>query len=141
MWNSTLMKTIRWITFIPICLILIKVLLGLLVLIVSGIISLNLSILQLVIGLLLLGVISVALFSAMTTWMTALTIKFCPNRKAGGIILIILTLLSFTYSIIKLWVIQNELKDGLVGCIIMTILFIGLCINIIFISNMSTKEP
>jgi hypothetical protein len=88
MWNSTLMKAIRWITFIPICLILIKVLLGLLVLIVSGIISLNLSILQFVIGLILLGVISIVLFSAITTWITSLTIRYCPNRKAGGIILI-----------------------------------------------------
>jgi len=140
MWNGILLKTIRWITFIPLCVLslgLIQTLLGLLV---YGIMSLHLSMFWLILALFLVGGMIMGLFGMITTGISLLTVQFCPSVKVGGYILSILTLLSFTYTIIKLWTIQDNLNGNILGfCIVMTILYVGLCFSIIIVSMSLSK--
>lgn len=134
MWNTSIMKVVRWIAFIPVCIMalgLIQILLGLGV---AGLVKLHLSTFWLILILFLVGGMIMSLFGMLTTGISVLTVQFCPNYKVGGYILSVLTLASFTYMIIRLWTIQDNVRDVLGFCIVMTILYIGFCFSIIIIS-------
>jgi hypothetical protein len=141
MWNSTFMKAIRWMLYIPLCLIVIALIQFLFGLLFVGIASLHLSVFWLIVGLFVLGGIFWGLFRMLSMGISMLTVFFCPDHKIGSYIFSILTFIGFVWAIIRLWTIQDDLKgDVLVGCIVITILYIQLGVMIIYAALSSNEE-
>jgi hypothetical protein len=134
MWNTPFIKILRWVTFIPVCIIALGLIQTLLALGAAGLVSLHLSTFWLILILFLVGGLIMGLFGFITTGISILTVQYCPNCKIGGYILSVLSLASFTYMIIKLWTIQDNVRDVLGFCIVMTIIYVGFCFSIMLIS-------
>jgi hypothetical protein len=136
MWNSTLMKILRWITFIPLCVLMLGIIQILFGLLVYGISLLHLSVFWLIVIVIFgFGGLLVGLFGMLSGVISMLTVYYCPNYKVGGYILSFISLISFTVIVIRLWTIQdNSSSNIIVFDIVMTILYISLCLSIIITS-------
>ena len=142
MWNTPFIKIVRWITYIPVCIFALGLIQTLLTLGAAGLVSLHLSTFWLILILFLVGGLIISLFGFVTTFISVLTVQFCPNSKIGGYLLSFITLASFTYMIIKLWTIQESVRDVLGFCIVMTIIYVGFCFSIMIMSLSSgNNEP
>lgn len=141
MWNSTFMKAVRWILFVPLCILVIALIQFLLGLLVVGVLSLNLNMFWLIVGLAIVGGFLWGAFKMVSMGISMLTVFVCPDLKVGGYILSILTFLGFLYSIIRLWTIQdNFIGEVIFVCSVITVLYLKLGFNIIFTALIATNE-
>jgi hypothetical protein len=134
------MKAIRWLLFVPLCILVLALIQYSLGLLLVGVASMHLSVFWLIVGLFFVGGFLWGMFKMVSMGISMLTVFFCPDRKVGGYILSILTFIGFLYSIIRLWSIQEDLKgDIIVICLVMTVLYIQLGFMIIF-ASLTTDE-
>ena len=141
MWNSAFMKAIRWILFIPLCILVLGLILYLLALLAKGVASMNLSVFWLIMGLFVVGGLLWSIFGFISMGISFLTISFCPDKKVGSYIFSILTAISFIYYIIQIWTAQENLHGNIiVFCLVMTVLYVQLGFIIIIAALSASRE-
>ena len=132
MWNSIFMKAIRWILFIPFCLLALGLIQYLLVVSVIGIAALKISIFWLIVGFAVLGGILWSIFQMISMGISMLTVFFCPNHKVGGYILSVFSIITFVYLVFKLWMIPVHYNlQSIVFCIVVTVFYSELFFTIV----------
>ena len=118
MWNSTFIKIIRWILFVPVMLISLFILdFGLSYLTIQ-LFDFDWSFWRVVFFIFILGstVIYLPMFFAMI--ISGLTVALCPNKEIGGIIYAIMALINFIYLIYNIWTLEFEFSGRVITTLI-----------------------
>jgi hypothetical protein len=141
MWNSPVVKMMRWLVYIPIVFLVLTFMHFLFGLLFIGIAKLNLSIFWLIVALFFLGGLLWNIFKTIALLIAMLAKKVCPNEVFGGYILAGMTSIYFLYTLFKLWTIQPEFTGTIVViCLIISILILELGFNLIMGSFMTSDE-
>lgn len=118
MWNSTFVKIIRWILFIPVILISLVILdIGLTYLTIR-LFDFDWSFWKVIIFISFLGSVVIFLPMLFAMIISGLTVILCPNKKIGGIIYAIMALINFIYLIYNIWTIEIEFSGRIITTLI-----------------------
>jgi hypothetical protein len=136
MWNSTLVKVLRWILFIPNILIGLAVTQWALAYGFKYIIDTTWNLPNIIRNgfFLLFGSITITMaFSALITFLVT---SICPNKKIGGVIFSTLVGLNFIYMIYNIWTdaaFNSYASVGeLIVCTLLAVVVAGYIINAVF---------
>lgn len=133
-WNSSFLKGLRWILFIPIILlVLILMDIGLTYL-TSQLFVFDWNFWSVLIFMVIFGNIIIFLPRLFAMILTALTVFICPNRKIGGYIFLILAIINFIYLGYSFWSIDLVFT----GKIIVTLVLATIAIIITALSTIET---